>query len=203
MNVSQEAQEGQLVTDSKNFKYVSSIHGNMSTYMSHVLLELQLNEDDWVLSPIYKNHDIGSDFQPGLITGTCKIGELPIDAVKRELSEELLLSATEQPKLFKEFTQRGKKWMVYQLSAEYATNLKKTPQHDVRIDDRSNKVLLIVKGSMQKLFNLIASTPPIERGEHGITGTKMMKVSTIKRLLIGRRCPPKTPCPVSKQLGDH
>lgn len=176
------ATKSQLVTDSK-FTYITSVHGNMSTYMANVLVDSELDDARWVMSPIYKNSQIGSDFQPGFLTGTCKFDETPVEAAMRELQEELLLTASIEPTLMDKFTtKRGREWCVYRLDGSTATACAKPPVEDEREDDRNHKVLLIVDGTLAEIYQLLAATPSGPRGEDAIIGTKMMNLGTIRRL---------------------
>lgn len=172
------------ITDTMGYTYIQSKLGNMSTHMAHILTNSSLSNDEWVVSPIYRNNELTTDFQPGIVTGSCHLDELPKDTAVRELHEELLLTTTsDNAKLVDNFiTKKGREWYVYHISIDNVQVNDNISCIKKESDDPNRKVVVIVHGSFTSLYAFIKETRDKPRGEEAITGTQLMNVGIIRKL---------------------
>ena len=153
-----------IVTDKDGYKYIQSKHGNMGmSHLEHVV-KSNLSNDQWVLSPIYRRDDeLKTDFQPGIVTGTCKVKEMQKNAMIREIEEELKLSFELRYVHFSKCWKLGKReWVLYTADLKNATVMKDNPvQTETREDDRLRKVMIILHGTRAEAMNIVKKTENI------------------------------------------
>lgn len=178
-------------------QYIRTSQGNMGVSIGTHLVFSSLPDDMYVLAPRYKRRDaLGHDFQPGLLTGSVKQGEAPVHAAMREMGEELGLYTTATPRYVKTFFYKRCVWYMYTLplskttpypcgSPEYIRSTRTTRSRyssfsSTSKDCHRSKIVLVVYGSKKEAAEVEMMTRDVERQEHGIVGTEVLRVGTIR-----------------------
>jgi hypothetical protein len=180
-----------LIFDKKGFSYIPCEDGNMNTKHVCRVTESELPNNSWLLSPIYRRNDnLLNDYQPGIVTGTCKYNESYKSAVKREILEELAVSVfISNIFLIKTWSTGRQKWKLFHITLD---NLFTVSQNDIdnaiklnnsTKDNKSKKIMVILHGSKSKALQIIKSTSDITRGEKDIIGTHPINLGSIRKLV--------------------
>ena len=121
-----------------------------------------IHADNWILCPLYDK----KQFQIG-VTGTVEYDELPVNAMAREMGEEIGLTPKPNERLVQTCSDwhRGKFYNIYEIDisktipiAQYQNGVNMGKKQD----DRMKKVGCIVFGTEQQIVNFL-SLPNIYR----------------------------------------
>lgn len=172
------------------FQFVRTDQGYMGTSFASIVVGSDLDDSTHVLAPLYRKSHRKSfdDFQPGIITGGVKEGETSVEAVYRELQEELGLICTRTPTFVKTIRTKGCVWDVFSirlvdLCDVYSRIPKERHMEMIQStapDHPKKKVIVMCYGSKITAMKLISRTRKIIRGEPDIIGTVSVRVGKIR-----------------------
>jgi ADP-ribose pyrophosphatase YjhB (NUDIX family) len=184
------------VKDVSGYTYIKSKYGYMGKGHLDTVVNLPvLGRNEWLLAPIYRRTDVlETDFQPGIVTGTCHIGESYENAAIREVKEELKLYILER-NMHKVsiIYEKTRTWFVYHVDlsdvsvSSAPTNYSLShpdpvvPESEPE-DDRSRKVVIMLHGTCNQAKLLVEKTANIKRDETDISGTKAVPIKMLQTI---------------------
>lgn len=168
---------------------LQTIYGYVGISNMSTLSETEdISDNDYVLSPIYYSTKYGCDFQPGIVTGSVKCNECPINAAQREVNEELAIVIPQKNlEHVRTYTASNVTWNVYKVkigvcTANNLTNeIESVLLDDTVKDDKTQKIIVILYGSLDEAMHMVEETRGCIRQEQDIIGTQIMNVSEIRR----------------------